>query len=132
MSTSTRFRWDINIEDHWWDIRQEKVSFAFAFHHPDIIGTWLQNFLDLTDQLVIFVNIKADDLMVIKLAILQIRQVFFRNLEDKAFEFLDGIDMVHILKLDDVEILVLAMASNGHRLDKTDPSHQREPTQLPF
>ena len=41
--------------------------------------------------------------MVIKLAILQICQVFFCNLEAKSFEFLDGIDMVHILKLDDIE-----------------------------
>ena len=57
--------------------------------------------------------------MVIKLAILQICQVFFRNLEAKAFEFFDGIDMVHILKLDDVEVLVLAMTGNGHCLDKT-------------
>ena len=26
--------------------------------------------------------------------------------------------MVHILKLDDIEVLVLAVASNGHRLDE--------------
>ena len=57
--------------------------------------------------------------MVIKLAILQICQVFFRNLEAKAFEFFDGIDMVHILKLDDIKVLVLAVTSNDYRLDKT-------------
>ena len=56
--------------------------------------------------------------MVIKLTIFQIRQVFFGNLEAKSLELFDRIDMVHILKLEDIEILVLAMTGNSHRLDK--------------
>ena len=106
------------MEDHWWDIRQEKVSFTFAFDHPDIIGTWLKDLLDLTDELVIFINIKANNLVVVKFTLLQIRQVFLGNLETKTLELFDGIDMVHILKLDDIKVLVLTVTGNGHCLDK--------------
>ncbi len=66
--------------------------------------------------------------MVIKLAIFQIRQIFFCNLEAKTPILFDGIDMAHILKLDDIEVLVLA-DWQWSLFDKT-ILHQREPTLL--
>ncbi len=83
MSTSTRLP-DIDIE-LLVGYKAREGHASFAFDHPDIIGTLLQDSLDLTDSWR-FGYINAYDLMVINPRHPQIRQVF-RNLEAKASEF---------------------------------------------
>ena len=52
--------------------------------------------------------------MVVKFSIFQVRQIFLSNLQSEITEFLDVIDVVHPLKLDNIKVLNLAMAGNLH------------------
>ena len=56
--------------------------------------------------------------MVVKLSLLQISQVFFGHFQAKITKFLDVIDMIHALELDDIKVLGLAVAGNFHVHDK--------------
>ena len=56
--------------------------------------------------------------MVVKFSVFQISQVFFGYFQTKVTKFLDVIDMIHTLKLDNIKILGLAVAGNLHVHDK--------------
>ncbi len=91
----------------------------------NIIGTWLQDFLDLTELVVIF--FKHQDPSRWQLSSSKSVKSSSATLVAKALEF--SIVMVHILKLDDVEVLV--PVTQWSPFGQNDPSHQ-EANSAPF